>query len=172
MPAEISSDHKAFKAGYKSISDVSKLRIKNVIKEEAPITGFKSLKLVRSNYKPWKNYQGKSVSQLEMELEQFNNSPLRDNFTKDGLLSEIMLLEGFTLCSSVSILDNLKTNQIKKVSSEYCQHHLLVCLDETIAKETISNLTLGDEDIFICLDSAISTEDKLRLSDKGLIKTI
>jgi hypothetical protein len=83
-----------------------------------------------------------------------------------------MLLEGFTLCSTISILDSIKTNLIKKVSSEYCQYHLLVCLDETIAKETIANLTLGDKDIFICLDSAISTEDKLRLSDKGLIKTI
>ena len=83
-----------------------------------------------------------------------------------------MILEGFTLCSTISKLSELKTNEIKKITCEYSEHALLVCLDEKINKETVTKLELGDNDIFICLDSAISTEDKLRLSDKGLIKTI
>lgn len=172
IPAGLEENSEAYRNGYKNIASLSKERIRRVIKSNDASGDYKSLALTFSNYKPWKNYNGTSVKQLEIELEKFNNSPLREGFSKDGLLTEIMLLEGFTLCSLISSLDEINTNTIKKISSEFDRHNLLVCLDDKIAKETISNLSLGDEDIFICLDSAISTEDKLRLSDKGLIKTI
>jgi adenine-specific DNA-methyltransferase len=178
LPELIDTNSQAYKDDYKKISDITKERLRRVFQLKENYNkiivdkGFRSIELKKTNFNTWHNYSGHSIEQLQIDLENFNNSPLRDDFTKDGLLSEIMLLEGFTLCSTISILDSVKTNQIKKVSSEYCQHHLLVCLDDEIKKETISALELGDEDIFICLDSAISTEDKLRLSDKGLIKTI
>ena len=154
------------------ISEISKFRLKKAEEINQFNNGFKSLKLVPSNYKPWKNYQGTSIADLETKLSLFNESPLRDDYTKDGLLTEIMLLEGFTLCSTISKVSEINTNTIKKITSEYCEHALLVCLDDKIEKETIASIQLGDADVFICLDSAISTEDKLRLSDKGLIKTI
>ena len=169
----------AYNAGFKTISSISKERIRRVAevikKGNANALndfGFRSVTLAFSNYKPWKNYQGTSIADLETKLALFNESPLRDDYTKDGLLTEIILLEGFTLCSTISKLNEIKTNAIKKITSEYCEHSLLVCLDDKIEKETIANIQLGDDDVFICLDSAISTEDKLRLSDKGLIRTI
>lgn len=160
---------------WKHLSQVSAQRIKNATKEFEGKTidkGFKYTKLKPSNYRPWKNYQGTSINDMESKLSLFNENPLSDLYTKDGLLTEILLLEGFTLCSEISKLNELKANHISRIVSEYSQHSLLVCLDKTIEKETIANLTLVDSDIFICLDSAISSEDKLRLSDKGLIKTI
>ena len=160
---------------WKNLAQVSSQRIRNTIKEfeSSEIDkGFRYQKLKSSNYKPWKNYQGNSIADLETKLALFNESPLRDDFTKEGLLTEVMLLEGFTLCSTISNQNELKTNAIKKITSEYCEHALLVCLDDKIEKETIANIQLGDADVFICLDSAISTEDKLHLSDKGLIRTI
>jgi adenine-specific DNA-methyltransferase len=172
IPALISEDHKAYKAGFKNIADLSQLRIRKAAKEYTTSAGFACFKLISSNYKKWKNYQGISTQDLEHQLDMFNQNPLREGYTKDGLLSEVMLLEGFTLCSDISTLTEIETNSIKRITSEYCEHSLLVCLDETIQKETIAQLHLGDADIFICLDSAVSTEDKLRLSDKGLIKTI
>jgi hypothetical protein len=38
--------------------------------------------------------------------------------------------------------------------------------------DTIKNLALEDNDIFICLDAAITDQDKMRLDDKGQLKTI
>ena len=179
LPHQIDEGNEAFKAGFKSISEITKERIRRVsskIKAESRDLkidlGFKAISLQSSNYKSWKNYQGTSTQDLEQQLDMFNQNPLREGYTKDGLLSEVMLLEGFTLCSDISPLTEIDTNSIKRITSEYCEHALLVCLDETIEKETIASLHLGDADIFICLDSAVSTEDKLRLSDKGLIKTI
>jgi adenine-specific DNA-methyltransferase len=174
IPEPLETEKTALES-WKHLAQVSSQRMRNSIKqfEDFDIDkGFKYSKLKPSNYKSWKNYQGSSTQDLEHQLDMFNQNPLREGYTKDGLLSEVMLLEGFTLCSDISTLTEIETNSIKKITSEYCQHSLLVCLDETIQKETIANLHLRDADIFICLDSAVSTEDKLRLSDKGLIKTI
>ena len=172
IPALIQENHKAFNAGYKNISDLSQERIRKALLDESSNAGFISFKLVQSNYKRWNNFFGPGISELEIQLDAFNQNPLREGYSKKSLLVEIMLLEGFTLCSGVKKLDLIRNNIVNKVTSEYCKHALLVCLDDKIEKETVANLELGDNDIFICLDSAISTEDKLRLSDKGLIKTI
>jgi adenine-specific DNA-methyltransferase len=176
IPDMTESGSVSAKEGFQNIAKISAHRMRLVARkyEESEIQdkGFRYLSLVKSNYKSWKNYQGTSTSDLESQLDLFNQNPLREGYSKDGLLTEIILLEGFTLCSDIEVLRDVTSNEIKKVTSEYCEHALLICLDEKIENETIANLQLGDADIFICLDSAVSTEDKLRLSDKGLIKTI
>ncbi len=188
IPAELSKEKKEEKNGYDfcfqnklpaKITSISRERIMRAAKKLKSESlhsesdwGFRTLSLNRSNFASWKNYMGTSTFELENQLDLFNQNPLRDGYTKDSLLSEVMLLEGFTLCSEISSVLEIDTNSIKKITSEYCEHALLVCLDDTIQNVTISRLHLGNDDIFICLDSAVSTEDKLRLSDKGLIKTI
>lgn len=101
---------------------------------------------------------------------------MKDSFHKDwtaeGLKFELCLLEGFLLSSSIENQTQYKNNEVLKVSDEYCEHSLLICLDKEVKPETIKSLELSGNDIFICLDSAISNVDKLKLSDKGLIKTI
>ena len=74
--------------------------------------------------------------------------------------------------SRIEKLEHFKTNKIRKVTSEFCDHELLACFDEKIHDATIGQLDLNEKDIFICLDSAISDQEKLRLADKGLIKTV
>ena len=63
-------------------------------------------------------------------------------------------------------------NSVQKVTSDFCEHSLYVCLDKKMENATINALILGDNDIFICLDNAVTDQDKIRLDDKGLIKTI
>jgi adenine-specific DNA-methyltransferase len=179
LPELIDENTDAFKGGYKAISQISRKRVSSVIgklttgNSNANLGfGFRTVSLKGSNYKSWKNYEGTSAKDLETQLDIFNNNPLNDGWHEDGLLSELMLLEGFTLCSKIEKIVEIKSNNIRKVTSEYSEHRLLVCLDREIKPETIKALELSENDIFICLDSAISVADKLRLSDKGLIKTI
>jgi hypothetical protein len=47
-----------------------------------------------------------------------------------------------------------------------------VCLDKKIYDKALSSLELNTNDVFICLDAALTDEQKIILSDKGLIKTI
>jgi adenine-specific DNA-methyltransferase len=55
---------------------------------------------------------------------------------------------------------------------DFCAHDLFVCLDETVQPVTIDLLTMEKEDIFICLDSALSDELKARVQDKFNVHVI
>ena len=167
-----------------NIAEITKERIRRVInkiksenegkmdfRENNQDLGFKVFKLQESNYKEWKDYEGNNTNQLEITFDDFAN-PLVENWKKDDLLSEIMIMEGFSLDSNIKILDEYPNNEINEVISSFCNHKLLICLDDKLNEKTIESLVLNEKDIFICLDSAIDDNYKLILSDKGLIKTI
>lgn len=173
IPELVPEKSEAHNNGYKKISSITCDRLRLASSSNGLSNGgFKVAHLEKSNYKKWSNYSGTSLTDLESQMELYNQEPLREGWTNKGLLSEIILMEGFVLSSTIVKQDQYKKNEVKKVSDEYCEHSLLVCLDEKIDPQTIESLDLSGGDIFICLDSAISNVDKLRLSDKGLIKTI
>ena len=49
---------------------------------------------------------------------------------------------------------------------------LVVCLDEGIAEEAVEGVALGERDVFVCLDSALTDESKVRLADMGNVCVI
>jgi adenine-specific DNA-methyltransferase len=55
---------------------------------------------------------------------------------------------------------------------DFCTHNLYICLDETIQSATIELLSMEKEDIFVCLDSALSDELKARVQDKFNVHVI
>jgi adenine-specific DNA-methyltransferase len=173
LPELVDEKHIAFIDGYKKISQIAIERIKRVIKsiKKKSDIGFKLYTLQHSSYKPWKNYTGTDIKELE-NLFESNSSPLVEDWKPENLLSEIILIEGFPLDSIIEVIDTYKKNKITQVSSDFCEHKLLVCLDFNIDDNTIKSLELSDNDIFICLDTAVSDKDKVALQDKGLIKTI
>lgn len=178
MPEKTDEETEAYKAGYKNIAEICKERIRRVIKkidseknENNSDRGFKVFKLNKSNYKGWQNYEGEDINKLETLFESFE-SPLIDNWKKENLVNEIVLLEGFPLDSTIEKIKEFKDNEVNKVTTDFHEHKLLICLDQKIKKSTIKNLNLNEKDVFICLDSSITDEEKMTLSDKGLIKTI
>lgn len=179
MPEGVEQKSNANKLGLFNISKICGERLRRASqkynstqREERKIDiGFKTFSLYHSHYKSWQNYNGQDVFQLETLFSKFEN-PLIDNWTEEGLLTEVMLLEGFPLDSQIEKLPEYSTNKIHKVSSDFHEHSLLVCLDDKIQAATIQQLDLKGNDVFICLDQAINDQDKLRLSDKGVIKTI
>jgi adenine-specific DNA-methyltransferase len=171
-------DSEAAKAGFKNICEIGKERIRRAgkkIKQEAGLnaahldTGFKVFCLAPSNYKAWENYKGTDIKKLE---ELFKEDSLKQGWKEDDLLSEVMLIEGFPLDSKIEPLTQFTKNKIKKISSDFHENTIYICLDKKIHKETVNALMLTDRDRFICLDSAVDDETKIRLEDKNLIKTL
>jgi len=163
-----------------NICEIGKERIRRAgrkIKEGAGLnasnldTGFKVFRSASSNYKKWQNYKGTDIKEAEDLFLKYEN-PLIESWKEEDLLTEIMLTEGFPLDSAVAVIKDFKKNKITKISSDFCEHSLFICLDNTIKSETINTLILSAHDIFICLDNAVTDQDKVRLDDKGLIKTI
>jgi len=169
-----------------TIAEIGKERIRRVIakmKKEArgkldlstrdtpEDLGFKVFKLGRSNFRAWQDYHGEDMKQLELIFDNAE-TPLLDEWTPEGLLVETMLLEGFPLDSYVTLQAEFKQNKVLLVKSDACAHRLWVCFDKKIKDHTLERLQLKPEDIFICLDSALTDEAKVRLSDTGNLHVI
>jgi len=133
--------------------------------------GVKTLKLTTSNYKKWNDVQSTDMDQLEITIEDVSQSPLRADWNKLKLVTELMLLEGFPLDSEQEDF-TLGKNELVRIESVMVPNKLIICLDEEIEENLIEELHLDDKTTFICLDSAISNQNKLRLSDRGMIKTV
>ena len=161
---------------WKTIAEIGKERIRRVITravkdKKGQNIGFRVWKLTQSNFKEWSDYKGVDINELVSLFTEQENT-LVDKWKEDGLLAEVMLQEGFPLTSLKDKISSVKDNNVWKISSCYCEHSLYICLDKSIKHKTIETLALSGKDIFICLDNAVTDEDKVKLSDKGLIKTI
>ncbi len=106
-----------------------------------------------------------------MQFDQ-NQNPLVSNWDSRNLLFEILLMEGFPLSSTLQVLPNFPKNEFIQVSHDFCAHRIYICLDDMVSAATVISIAMNPEDTFICLDSAISDEAKLRLSDHCNLKVI
>lgn len=141
------------------------------IREFPEDLGLKTFAFNRSSFKDWKNFDGKNTQVLETLFDKFE-TPLVEGWKPENLLTEIILLQGFPLDSNVRSLPEFKANAVQQVTSEFVTHPLYVCLDKKIKAETVAKLKLGSEDIFVCLDSALSDEAKVKLADQCNLKVI
>ena len=184
IPEPLKEISKEFKLGYKSIADLTKERIrraaktiKNEVSNELKLRdeqdlGFKVFRLERSNFRAWTDFTGQELADFRPLLETFE-SPFVAEAAPEGVLTEILLLEGFPLNSNTQIDDRFERNKVLRVSSEFSEHRLFITLDEEIWEETIDHAAeLEKNDIFICLDNALSDENKVRLADVCRLKTI
>lgn len=182
IPEKLSDLDEAKKSGFDTVSGIGIDRIRRIFsklsdgdrdKVENQDLGLKVLKLTSSHYKPWQNYHGESVEELESLFESYAE-PLVENWREieDGLFTEILLLEGFPLDSTVTEMTEYTANRLRRVTCDYHENRLIVCLDDALSPETVEALNLTDGDTFVCLDTAVDDKTKARLADKGLIKTI
>lgn len=123
------SEHKATsvanKLGYQTVSDISKERIRRVIKKieneqeaqkqakagkldfgdekEVPKLdlGFKVFKLQSSNFKIWRGNKFENGEQLEKQLDAFTD-PVKEGSEEENMLYELLLKSGFDLNSRVA----------------------------------------------------------------------
>lgn len=188
LPEPTPPDSAARQAGYTTISEIGKERIRRVIRKlqeekngQLPLPegeqaaapedlGFSVFKLDRSHFVEWQS-EVQDVSQLGLRFVQAE-SPLVEGWKPEDLLTEILLLQGFPLDSRVIPLDSIQSNHVQRVHSDACEHDLFVCLDAAIHPNTIPHLHLRDQDVFICLDAALTDQLKVQLADTCNLKVI
>jgi adenine-specific DNA-methyltransferase len=186
LPELTDEKSEAFKAGYQTIAEIGKERIRRVIKKikdeqaeklnlsegDPQDLGFKVYKLDRSNLKIWKDYDGEDIPEFEQLSLNFQN-PLGESFSEEKVVTELQLLEGFPLDSNIEQADTFTQNKVLCVTSEHIGHRLFICLDSKLDISTVQDVRLlEDEDIFICLDNALTDQEKMMLADGCNVKTI
>jgi adenine-specific DNA-methyltransferase len=189
IPEAIDEKSESFKAGYKKISDITIERNKRVIakiekelaenekKKEGELAleklaepttdlGFKVFKLQKSNFPrvdfaPNPDFNETENLELLKKYISDKESQLVNAFNKEELLTEILLKNNFTLNYTVVPQEQFTKNEILFVTDGVKE--TLICLDVSIAPETVSHFKAHTDTKFICLERALDTTTKYNL---------
>jgi adenine-specific DNA-methyltransferase len=171
LPEPCAPESEAFKAGYKTIADIGKERIRRVInklntEEEGKLDldnagkqdrGFKVLKLDKSNFRQWQKLDPSASTEQILEQLSLHIDHIDAKATPEALLYEILLKAGFSLTG------NIETKTISgKALFSVSDGALLLCLEESVTKELIDAVIDLNPQQFLCLDSAFHGNDQLK----------
>ncbi|MBU0661467.1 site-specific DNA-methyltransferase [Patescibacteria group bacterium] len=163
LPELCDEKSEAYKAGYKTIADIAKERIRRAgkkIKEEKQLDdtfdlGFKVFKLEESNFKIWRN-DVKDVEQLLRQMDFFVDN-VKEDSTQENILYELVLKSGLDLNVSVEKKDVGNTSYFSINNGK-----LAICLENGVNKNLIDAILAGKPEKFICLDEAFGALDQLK----------
>ena len=176
LPEPCNEKSEAYKAGYKTIADIGKERIrraaKKIEKEQndqlnlngatKPDLGFKVFKLSPSNFKIWEgNIEKARLDKIEnLEQQIFNHVDHIDaTSTAEDILYEILLQNGFLLSTQVEIIQ-LAGKEVFSIEDRA----LLICLDKNLTQEVIDAIVNEKPLQIIFLDEGFKGNDQLKIN--------
>ena len=151
----------ARKAGYKTIADIGKERIRRVINNDDLKDGFKVFKLQKSNFKTWRGEHIHDENELEKQLK-IHITPLVESAETEHVLYELLLKSGLSLTSEI---EN-KGNWFLVRDLDTTIALALESIDETIIKTVIAT----NPQKFITLDQLFRNNDQLKTNTALLME--
>ena len=161
LPFEINEKHIACKNGFRTISDISKERLKLSIKEYDYNQGFKIFKQNKSTIYKWQDFipqQDGIIPDLFSKLELAFKNPLLDGTQTQDFITEIILQEGFPLTAQ----QEEAISGVFKITHEWVPYTLYVSMLQSFKNIDLDQLQLQESDHFICLDKAFESNDALK----------
>ncbi|RMG21109.1 MAG: site-specific DNA-methyltransferase, partial [Methanobacteriota archaeon] len=164
LPERTVEQSNAFSAGYKTIADIGKERIRRVIRkieqeregelalrDKKPDLGFRVFKLDRSNFKVWNGELADADEvalqrQLEMHVEHVS-----EDSSQEDILYELLLKAGFPLTTKVEAIE-MAGKQVFSIEDGA----MLICLEDEVTPELIDAMAEADPLQVICLDRAFA----------------
>lgn len=183
IPEATDEKSEAYKAGYKTISDICIERVKRagkkltkkskqqkLIDEENKIdSGFKVFKLSQSHF-PENTFApdpDKTDEENKKALEAYiKKATSQKGLFKDGVIDlvyEIALKDGFELTLEIEKVKDFDKNTVYKVSDS--QKQALICVDDSLENKTIEQLEKHKDTRFICLHTSVNTTKKWNLQN-------
>ena len=175
LPEQCKTNTEAYKAGFQTIADISKERIRRVIQkikkeQEGEIDfnegkqdlGFKVFKLSESNFKQWQP-NPKSAEELAEQMKLFIN-PINGEPTNESMAFELLLKSGLNLNSTIAEKEGFYLIN---------ENELALVLEET-TEEVFSAISTHSLKRVIALDTAFKGNDQLKtnaalqLKDAGI----
>ncbi|MBU0478064.1 site-specific DNA-methyltransferase [bacterium] len=165
LPEKCDEKSEAYKAGYKTIAEIGKERIRRVIKKiekeqkgELDLDGkagkqdlgFKVFKLQKSNFKIWRQ-DIKTEEELQKQL-QIHIDPLDENTKMDNILYELLLKSGVPLTAKIT-----RTNGVYLVNNGE-----IALILEKVDKAIIKKVIAEKPNKIITLDRLFKNNDQLK----------
>lgn len=175
LPELCDEKNEAYKAGYKTIAEISKERIRRagikirteVEAEQAkqqgrfdfegekpvmmPDLGFKVFKLVESNFKQWRDIKGSDKEDWKQQLIDFLD-PLAKNATVGNMVYELLLKSGKDLNSRIE----------HKAGYYTVNDGELILMLESATQETVDAVLAAHPQKVIALDNLFEGNDQLK----------
>ncbi|MCH7400416.1 site-specific DNA-methyltransferase [Belliella kenyensis] len=191
LPELLEENSEALKAGFKNIAEVSKERIRKAakaIEQELEVEkekkksqiqfetnvdteidlGFKSLVLSDSNFKQWKQIEGKDAKALAEQMKLFVD-PVAEHATIENMVYELLLKSGKDLNSRIEKKDGyflINGNEMALILEKVSQE----IIDAVIAKKPVKVIAL---DKLFKGNDQLKTNTVLQMRDAGVeFKTI
>jgi adenine-specific DNA-methyltransferase len=171
LPEPADEGSNAAKAGFRTIAEIGKERIRRTIKKfdassqgqfelgpkKTIDLGFKVLKLSRSNFRSWScDAEGVDPDFLAQQLE-LHVDHLDAESTPDDIAYEILLKAGFRLSTEI------ETSKLAGSDVFSIEHGaLLICLAKEITPELIDAIAEANPLQVICLDEGFKGNDQLK----------
>lgn len=174
LPELVDSKSEARKAGFESIADIGKERIRRVIKqieetqakdkqlelgedgenENELDLGFKVFKLTPSNFKVWEA-PGIDVEpeKLKEQLDAFSDHLNPEN-EEESILFELILKSGFPLTANIEKVALAGKNIFNVENGK-----LMICLDKDLTFEVLDAIAEKEPQRVICLDNGFTGDD-------------
>lgn len=184
LPEPLSTSDDAYKEGYLTIAELSRMRIRlagqRIAKDEkaefseratALDVGFRAYKLTDTNFVKWRLTSDISENELEQQLLNLRESA-NDEASQDALLTELLLKRGYSLVEQVDELDiaGLDIYGVKDAEGDY---GILVYLNEHVkpSLEQLRELVEASEAQIIILEDAFQGDDQLKTNLAQLCKS-
>ena len=175
LPELCDEKSEAYKAGYKTITEISKERIRRAgmkihteveaeqVKQQGrldfegeesvrmPDLGFKVFKLAESNFKQWRNIKGSDKEEWKQQLIDFLD-PLAKNATVGNMVYELLLKSGKDLNSRIE----------HKAGYYTVNDGELILMLESATQETVDAVLAAHPHKVIALDNLFEGNDQLK----------
>ena len=158
LPEETDEKSEAYKAGYKTICEIGKERIRRAgkkIKEDNPLTaqnldiGFRVLKCDTTNMKDV--YYNPADYKFSM-LSAFEDN-IKEDRTPEDLLFQVMLDLGVLLSSKIE-----ETTIAGKKVFNVEDNYLIACFDSNVTDETVKAIAMQKPYYFVMRDSSMAND--------------
>ncbi|MFH1545881.1 MAG: DNA methyltransferase [Patescibacteria group bacterium] len=174
LPELCAEDSEAAKAGFETIADIAKERIRRAGKKIAEEksrklnfenqkldTGFKVFKLDESNFKIWRS-DVSTVEELKKQMDLFvdNVKPVAAknlSSLQENILHELILKSGLDLNVPIA-----KREADKKQYFALGEGELIICLEDKISPKLVEKILSKKPQKIVCLDKAFGGNDQLK----------
>jgi adenine-specific DNA-methyltransferase len=183
LPEPCAADSESAKAGYKTIADITKERVRRVIKKlqtekfaQLDLTnaadgdlGFKVFKLQSSNFKAWNPAPPADIETLAEQLELHTQHLLKDRSPED-ILYELLLKSGLPLALTVRVEKQTLAGKTVFSVADGDQVTML-CLEQSLSAELIKAIAGRKPTRVICLDTGFAGNDQLKTNAVQIMKS-
>lgn len=154
-----------------NIAEICKERIRRAgTKIGKGNVGFKSFKLQKSNYRQWNVLTVEDNEEvLKKQIKLFADKPLVDGYDEKTVVFEVLLKEGFDLNAKV---EQVRVGSLQLWKIIETDKRLFITFALKVTQEQVGALALTDQDMFVCLDSALDDTTKVNLIRNVKVKVI